>query len=447
MKKIETPPDTSSLLSEPENLFDLIRNNRIETLSEKSDKNYLYWTEVKYTKLPHDITHIKLWSYLKFKRALTAKIIKISEVNGFIFRYNVTDQMLEKLHEFDLNIGGRLESGGIIPEEDKDRFLVSSVMEEAIASSQLEGAATTRKAAKEMLRTERKPKNKSEQMILNNYKTIRLLQEMKDEKMSLEMLLRIHKEISMETLDDSKDEGKLRDNDDIVVIDYIESEVVYTPPEHRYLEKLVQDFCAFANETNEKKFMHPIVRASVLHFLIGYIHPFVDGNGRTARAIFYWYLIKKGYWLIEFMSISRMIIKSQAQYAKAYLFTEYDENDLTYFIQYQLRTMDLSFSSLKQYLSRKIKEKKQLYDFTLLPGINQRQAYILKLISDESRKTLTVKEIQNRFAVTYQTARTDLMGLEKQGLLAMKIIGKKLQQYFKSDMFDQTIKELKNKKK
>src|SRR6201999_3882984 len=100
----------------------------------------------------------------------------------------------------------------------------------------------------------------------------------------------------------------------------------YVPPDFNLLEELIERFCDFANSTNDTDFVHPIIREIILHFLIGYIHPFADGNGRTARALFYWYLLTKGYWLIEYMSVSRIILASKAQYARAYQHTEKDEN-------------------------------------------------------------------------------------------------------------------------
>src|SRR5260221_12066996 len=117
------------------------------------------------------------------------------------------------------------------------------------------------------------------------------------------------------------------------------------------MEKLMEEFCLFANDSkNENFFLHPIAKAIILHFLIGYIHPFSDGNGRTARALFYWYLIKKGYWLIEYMSVSRIILSSKAQYARAYQYTELDHNDCTYFILYNLKCIGRALEELKAYI-------------------------------------------------------------------------------------------------
>jgi Fic family protein len=439
MKIPESPPKTS--YNKIADALKYLKNNSYNKLIKEAINKHLYWSEFKYKPGFGQIEPEALWTVVKINRNLNAEKIKISDITGFEFKYNLTTSIQQKLHEFDLNLGGRLGGEEIIPSSDKNRYLISSIMEEAIASSQLEGAATTRKEAKEMLRQERKPKNKSEQMILNNYNTIKKLKELKEEKLTIELIREIHSSITKDTLSDSSQEGQFRKSNDIRVISS-SGEVVYIPPDYEHLEKIMREFCIFVNEPNEKRFIHPIIRAVILHFLIGYIHPFTDGNGRTARAVFYWYLLKKGYWLMEYMSISRMIVKSPAQYARAYLYSELDENDLTYFINYQLKTMGLAFDSLREYISRKIQEKQELYNFKKIRNINDRQIFILKLLSDDPKFTFTIKEIQNRFNTVYQTARTDLIGLEKQGLIKKNIIGKKKLMYYRSENFDKILSKL-----
>lgn len=439
MKIPESPPKITR--NKIGDALKYLKNDSYDQLIKEAINKYLYWSEFKYKAGFDQQEPEALWTIVKINRNLSAEKIKISDVTGFEFKYNLTTYIQQKLHEFDLNLGGRLGGEEIIPSSDKNRYLISSIMEEAIASSQLEGAATTRKAAKEMLRQERKPKNSSEQMILNNYNTIRKLKELKCEKLTIELILEIHSSITKDTLSDSSQEGQFRKSNDISVVSS-SGEVVYIPPVFEHLEKIMSDFCIFANGSDEKGFIHPIIRATILHFLIGYIHPFTDGNGRTARAIFYWYLLKEGYWLIEYMSISRMIVKSPAQYARAYLYSELDENDLTYFINYQLKTMGLAFDSLKEYISRKTQEKRELYNFKKIKNINDRQIFILKLLSDEPKFTFTIKEIQNRFNTAYQTARTDVISLEKYGLIEKNIIGKKKLIYYRSENFDKILSKL-----
>lgn len=437
MKNPERPPRRKIISDE----LKCVENPVIDTLIRDANESYLYWSEFKYKTGSIDIDPEILWGIVKLFRDSNAERIKISDRPDFEFKFNLTSDILQQLHEFDLHFVGKPPGEEIIPSENKNQYLISSIMEEAIASSQIEGAVTSRKVAKEMLREERKPKNKSEQMILNNYNTIKKIKDYKEKELTKELLKEIHSSITKDTLSDPKEEGFFRKSNDIIVVDQ-DGEISYIPPDHKHLEKILNDFCIFANETNPKRFIHPIIRAAILHFLIGYIHPFTDGNGRTARAVFYWYLLKKGYWLIEYLSISRMIIKSRGQYSKAYLFSELDENDLTYFIIYQLKTLELAFDSLKEYINRKIQEKRRLHDFGKIKDINDRQIIILKLLSDDPELSITIKEIQNRFNTVYQTARTDLMGLEKSRLIQKRTIGKKKLIYHRSENFNEILSDL-----
>lgn len=192
--------------------------------------------------------------------------------------------MLALLHDFDMNLGGNLGTQSIIPFADKNYYLVSSIMEEAIASSQMEGASTTRRIAKDMLRKQLKPTNKSQQMIVNNYETISKISKNSQAEFSTEGLLAIHRSISNKTLDNPQDEGVFRKNDEIFVVDGITGFVAHTPPSHTEIENMIHDLCEFANGDNDDNFIHPIVKAIIIHFVLAYIHPFADGNGRRGHC-------------------------------------------------------------------------------------------------------------------------------------------------------------------
>jgi len=308
-------------------------------------------------------------------------------------------------------------------------------MEEAIASSKMEGASTTRKVAKEMLRKQDKPKNRGQRMIANNYATITYLSEHKQDNLSLEKLLEIHKLISSGTLDNVEDEGKIRDNDNIFVVNEQESEIAYTPPTFTELDLLLNDLYKFFNEEDEENFIHPIVKGIIIHFMLSYIHPFSDGNGRTARSLVYWYLMKRGYCLTEYLSISRIIYKNKTQYEKAFLYTEHDENDLSYFIHFNLITMKKAYEELKLYLQRKINERNHTLIYNTIPDINERQASILKIYTDNQNSILTIKELENRFGVSNQTARIDITSLVLKGFIKEIALNKRKMGYIRSENF------------
>ncbi len=436
MRKIEKAPNwfKSKIIVEAVN--ELTTNKDFKAAVSKINDEYLYWDKVKYQQNFGINNHVVLWAGVKQARSFQSQSVKFGT---YRFTYNLTSFIQKKLHEFDLYIGGNLGAQGIIPDEDKHRYLISSIMEEAIASSQIEGAVTTRKKAKEMLRKSIKPKNKSEQMIVNNYLTISQIVDNQKQPITQERLFEVHRLITHQTMDDADDEGVYRDNNDINVVDAIDGEIVHIPPDFQEVPALMDELLRFFNNDDTEKFIHPIIKGCIIHFMIGYIHPFVDGNGRTARALFYWYLLKNGYWLTEYLSISRLIVKSKSQYAKAFIHSEVDENDLTYFLNYKMKVMKRAFDSLQEYIQRKINEKKQSTDFQKIKGINQRQALILKWLMEESDLLFSVREIETRFNVSNHTARTDLTGLEGMGYLDAIDLNKKTKGFARSLKFNELL--------
>src|SRR5574344_90860 len=275
-------------------------------------------------------------------------------------------------------------------------------------------------------------------MILNNYFTINYIKGIAKNAFSTHELINIHKSMTSNTLDYEEDAGKIRTNDNIYVINGITGDVTHTPPHFEELNDMLEDLVEFFNKDNES-FIHPIIKGIIIHFILAFMHPFADGNGRTARSIFYWYMLKNDYWLIEYLSISRIIYKTKIMYEKSFLFTEYDDNDLTYFVLYNLRTMKKSFEELKLYLKRKTDENNSISLLANIKGVNQRQAQIIKMVHEKPNTCLSVKEIENRFSVSNFTARADLETLVKLGYLSEIKVNKVKRNYIKSTNFDQLI--------
>ena len=300
---------------------------------EKINIDFEYWDTVKYKKCPPECTPTDLWTYVKAARIKSA--ITVWEKYGVSL--SLTNNMQKKCHEIDMNWGGSWGADATIDSKTKEQYLVSSLMEEAIYSSMMEGASTTRKVAKEMLRKKVAPKDKSQQMIHNNYQTIQFIIAHKNEPLTEDLLLHVHRLMTENTMQSPEDAGRFRTNNDVVVENGITHETVHTPPSYEEIPQFIKDLCLFFNQNDDKQFIHPIIRGIIIHFMISYIHPFADGNGRTARAMFYWYMLRKGYWLTEYLSISRVIAKSKKSYEKAFLYAEADQMDIGYFVAYNLR--------------------------------------------------------------------------------------------------------------
>lgn len=342
-------------------------------------------------------------------------------------------------HHFDMSWDGSWGDSSTIDANNKEQYLISSLMEEAIYSSQMEGAATTRKVAKDMLRKKMTPKDKSQQMIHNNFQTIQFIVEHKDEPLSEELLLQVHRLMTDKTMQHPEDAGRIRNNNDIVVENGITHETVHVPPSYKEIPQFIEDLCCFFNEQNPRQFIHPIIRGIVIHFMISYVHPFVDGNGRTARAMFYWYMLKQGYWLTEYLSISRVIAKSKKAYEKAFLYTEADEMDIGYFVAYNLKVLEQSFQQLQNYIKRKQEEKKAASMFLRMGSFNERQAQIIKMFDDDPNTLVTIKDLQVKFGISPTTAKTDIIGLLEKELISEIALNKVKRAYIKGSKLDELL--------
>lgn len=408
----------------------------VNIVIDKVNENYEYWDTVKYKKRPDYCSAEELWKRVKMSRIL----MMVNTWDKYKIDFGFTNKMQRLCHEFDMNFGQGWMYQPDITEDNKKQYLRSSLMEEAIYSSMIEGAATTRKVAKEMLRLKKQPKDKSQQMIVNNYNTIQFISSHKDTPLSVELLLQIHRLITEKTLKNEEDAGRFRnDEDDIVVFDVMAGETVHTPPAAATLPHFANDLCKYFNDKDAKPYVHPIIRGIIIHFMIGYFHPFVDGNGRTARALFYWYMLKEGYWMTEYLSISRVIAKSKKSYEKAYLYTEADDMDLGYFINYNLKVLEQAYRELKEYIQRKQAEKKASYQFMRLGYINDRQAQVIQRFVDDPSEIITVKDLQERFFISPTTAKQDIVHLMERGLLKEIAFNKVKKGYIKGEKFDEIL--------
>lgn len=406
---------------------------QMKQLVQSVNDHYEYWDKAKYKALPPGFTPEDLWRFVVADRR--TKIVQVWP--KYHVHFSLTGMMQQQCHQYDMNFGGSWGAGSLIQDEHRERYLVSSLMEEAISSSQMEGAATTRRVAKDMLRRHATPRDRSQQMIVNNYQTIRFIVEHKQEPLTMEMLLHIHHLMTDRTMERPEDAGQFRKNDDVVVENAITHDIVHRPPSYRDIPQFVDDLCSFFNASQPPTFIHPIIRGIVIHFMLAYMHPFVDGNGRTSRALFYWYMLREGYWLTEYLSISRIIYRSKNSYEKAFLCSEADGMDIGYFIAYHLRVLGLAFRDLQSYLQRKIEEREAAAAYLSIPGLNERQAEMIKMYADNPNAMYTVREFQARFQVTPTTVKSDLEQLMKMGIVRQIPLNKVKRGYVKGDSFDE----------
>lgn len=413
-----SPPPFHSILA-----GDTARLTRIFALqSQLDDGRYLHWDDLRHRPPPEGHTIQEWWAALKLKRAGSLRRLPFSASNGAPFQFGMTDCVVELLHGIDMALGGRRDTlQSLTTSEMRDRHLISGLIEEAITSSQMEGASTTRRVASEMLRSGRAPRTKSEQMIVNNYRAMEFIRRQVGDPLTPSVICELQRILTQGTLEDPDAAGRPQRTQDVRVnvIDNIDGSVLHTPPPAVELPDRMKLLCDFANgKTSYTGYLHPVARSILMHFMLAYDHPFADGNGRTARALFYWGMLTQGYELAEFLSISRVLKKAQGQYKDAFLHTETDDNDTTYFVAHQLKAISKSIEDLRTYLETKRKEIAEV-ERRMRSGrnLNHRQRSLLAHAMRHPGFTYTFESHRSSHDVVFATARTDLLQLAKMGLL------------------------------
>ena len=423
----KSPPDLANLIatisSDKDKFASLVRR-----FSPLVNGKYLHWNDLLRRTPPEGLNHDEWWLGIKLARITSKKLVPfLVDKSRGLFTYTLVDPIPEMLHEIDLRVGGLTEMPSQVTNpETRDRYYIESLIEEAISSSQLEGASTTRRVAREMIRSGRNPRGRSETMIINNYYTMKMIADLKTEKMTPDHVLRIHERVTRGTLDDPAAEGRFRSpSDDIYVGDH-EGQVFHRPPHADTLKERMDSMCEFFNRPSKQPFIHPVLKSIILHFWMGYDHPFVDGNGRCARALFYWSMLHQGYWLCEYISISQILLKAPSQYGLSFLHTETDENDLTYFLIYHLNVISRSIDELHKYIRKRTKQLETFESQVMnLDTFNHRQRDLLSHAVRHPGHRYTINAHMAYHGVVYQTARTDLLDLRNREMLSVSKVGRK----------------------
>ncbi len=349
----------------------------------------------------------------------SARPVPVEAADGRDFTLTRCEPLQTGLLDLDRALGGSL----ALPDElshaaGRERFRMDALVEESIRSSQLEGASTSRHVAEEMLRSGRRPRDHSERMILNNFTAMERVRERAGEPVTPELLLDLHRIVADGTLRNPADAGRFRTDDAVRVVGP-DGVVSHVPPPARELPARMGRLCDLANGVEPRDGpLHPLVRAILLHFAMGYHHPFADGNGRVARALFYGSLLRSGWSRADLLSVSSILRRSPARYARAYEYCESDRWDATYFVLFHLDVVRRAVSLLLEHVARtrdRIGEARELLrDDGFL---NERQTALVARALDDPGGAHTFRSHGRSCGVVFDTARRDLLGLEGMGLL------------------------------
>ena len=297
-----------------------------------------------------------------------------------------------------------------------DALFQDAVVDEAVYSSVIEGAFTSREQAVDFIRQNKQPRNKSEQMVKNNYDALTYVLEHLEDEISEETILQIAQIVTR-----SAAEVQVNGYRDGAVYVTGREGVVYTPPQADAVPEMMRLLVAFI----QKSELHPLLKACIAHFYFVYIHPFGDGNGRTARALSYMMLLQSGYDFFRYFSISGIVAEERGKYYRSMRNVEDSDGDMTYFIDVYSGMLARTVEKMEHHLKYHVLANQKLKELEQNGTLNERQLKGAKWLLESSGSNVTVEIWRKKYQVVTETARRDLLALCDAGLLVRELDGRK----------------------
>lgn len=373
-------------------------------------KNYLPRREIIH-RLPVSMPISKVWPELQKARKEVSEKLPLSAIDGSAFWWVLTDHIIEESEKVIALARREL----IFDRPEYQAAFKEAVLDEAVYSSVIEGAFTTRKEAQAFIREGRTPKNKSEQMVKNNYEALTYVLENIDVPITKETIFQIYSLVTKDTLEEPAASDCYRDEP--VFVRSQRGEVVHTAPKAEQVPQMMDALIAFIADSE----LSPLIKACVAHFYFVYVHPFIDGNGRTARALSYMILLQAGYDFFRYFSISGVIAEERSKYYKAIKDVEDDDFDMTYFIDYSIGMLARAVKTMEDRLVNKVVMEERLNQLKT-SGANDRLLAGAEWLLKSPNSSVTIKAWEKKFGVVTETARQDLFKLEEAGIVKRKLV-------------------------
>lgn len=297
-----------------------------------------------------------------------------------------------------------------------DALYEEAVVDEAVYSSVIEGAFTSREQAMDFLRRNRTPRSKSEQMIKNNYDALTYVLEHLDEPICEETILAIARIVTR-----SAAEVQVSGYREGMVYVTGREGVVYTPPRAEVVPEMMRALVKFIRESE----LHPLLKACIAHFYLVYVHPFGDGNGRTARALSYMMLLQAGYDFFRYVSVSGVVAEERGRYYRAMRSVEESDGDMTYFIDAYSAVLARTVQRMEDHLKYHVLAGQKLKALEADGSLNERQLRGARWLLESASTGVTVEAWRKKYEVVTETARRDLLALCAAGVLAREKDGRK----------------------
>lgn len=360
----------------------------------------------------------EFWSLMNEYRITNSTFLELYDQTNSKLKYYKNSNIDEYISQIVITGSDQIED--LIPDDIKDATLIDSIIDEAFSSSVIEGAFSTRKRAQEMITKKQDPKTKSERMIFNNFKAIRYTLDNLEIEINDEFIYKIWETLTEGTLEE-EDYTELYRTGPVYIKNRFE-DIVYEGPNFLEVPKMMSSLINYINDKDDTT--HPIIKAIIIHYYFVYIHPFFDGNGRTARALMNFYLIRSGFDFFKYFSISKILVDKRAKYYDSIKQCEDNCNDITYFIEFYSELLIHTIIEIRKTYINQF-SKKIIVKLLDAKGIqlNQRQSKTLDLMFKNNKKIIDVKDYTKRHKVVQETARKDLNIMHEYGIFEIKKTG------------------------
>ncbi len=225
------------------------------------------------------------------------------------------------------------------------------------------------------------------QEVINYRNVVTLLDDLsvKRGEYEIEMLKEIHKETVSKIVPDDK-AGVFRTTE-VVIKEEETGQIIFQPPPFVEVPYLIEDFFAWLNSPEAVE-IHPILRAGIAHYVLVAIHPFVEGNGRTARAFTTLLLIREDYDIKRFFSLEEDFDESPAAYYDAFAAVDKQSKniasrDLTPWLEYFCKVVAVELTKIKEKVRKLSIDTRLKVKFGQQIALTERQMRLIEYISDQ----------------------------------------------------------------
>lgn len=340
---------------------------------------------------------------------LRAIKVPLPDFDGQRYWYTSPHDMMSLLRMIDHHCTSGSELDRAISARHGRRFLVRTLVDEAIATSRLDGADIGRDEAYELLQLDRTPTSDDERVVLNAHHLLSDLPELAGSALTPELLLDLYDRVS---------EGTEH-------VEFVGSEIVGGPGASMSRLEVLKHLCAIANYQQDVADEHPAITALILLWDVPYWKPFPKYNGTIARILFRLHAVRYNYPVLGLLPISEIAANRTTEPVAALesrfsRLARYAEVDMTAYVTVHLKYVYEAIERLREQIARVQERDDALRELLQAdPSLNSRQRSIVGRALRVPGTRFRIRYHQTTHRIAYSTARADFLALEEKGYLRM----------------------------